>query len=62
MGQYDMLRVHNQVFWHHRMPEGKTDREIRMAANAASVYISSVNGLAETGEIINIDGNCNRKD
>ena len=23
-------------------------------------YIFSVNGLAETGEIINIDGNCNR--
>lgn len=22
--------------------------------------ISSVNGIAETGEIVNIDGNCNR--
>ena len=24
------------------------------------MYLSSINGLAETGEIINIDGNCNR--
>jgi len=29
-------------------------------AAAAPVYLSSVNGLAETGEIINIDGTCNR--
>ena len=29
-------------------------------AAVTPVYLSSVNGLAETGEIINIDGNCNR--
>ena len=29
-------------------------------AAAAPVYLSSVNGLAETGEILNIDGTCNR--
>ncbi len=29
-------------------------------AAAAPVYLSSVNGLAETGEIVNIDGTCNR--
>ena len=33
---------------------------MRTAANAAEIYVSSVNGLVETGEIINIDGNCNR--
>ncbi len=60
MGLYEKLAVHNDVRWHHRIPEGKTSMEVRLAANAAEIYISSVNGLAETGEIINIDGNCNR--
>jgi len=60
MGLYDKLKSHNTVSWHHRIPEGKTDFDVRMEANAAEIYISSVNGLAETGEIINIDNNCNR--
>lgn len=60
MGLYEPLASHNQVFWHQRMPEGKTGPEVRAAANAAAVYITSVNGLAETGEIINIDGMGNR--
>jgi len=60
MGVYEELSKHNRVFWHHRIPEGKTDAQVRMEANAADIYISSVNGLAETGEIINIDNNCNR--
>lgn len=60
IGLYDRLESHNKVSWHQRMPEGKTGKEIRREANAAEVYISSVNGLAETGEIVNIDGNCNR--
>ena len=41
-------------------PEGKTKQELRVEANAADIYISSVNGLSENGEIINIDGTCNR--
>lgn len=60
MGLYEKLALHNDVRWHWRIPEGKTDRDMRVEANAAEIYISSVNGLAETGEIINIDGNCNR--
>lgn len=60
MGLYEMLMSHNDVRWHHRIPEGKTSKEVRVSANAAEIYVSSVNGLAETGEIINIDGNCNR--
>lgn len=60
MGLYESLAKHNTVHWHHRIPEGKTDKDVRMEANAAEIYISSVNGLAETGEIINIDNNCNR--
>lgn len=60
MGLYEKLASHNDVRWHQRLPEGKTGNEVRLAANAAEIYVSSVNGLAETGEIINIDGNCNR--
>ena len=60
MGLYEMLGERNAVYWHHRVPEGKTKKEIIAAANGAEIYFSSVNGLAETGEIINIDGNCNR--
>lgn len=60
MGLFDALQSHNTVFWHWRIPQEKTANEIRLAAGEAAIYISSVNGLAETGEIINIDGNCNR--
>ena len=60
MGLYDSLGAHNTVLWHWRVPEGKTPDELRREAAAAEVYISSVNGLAETGEIVNIDGSGNR--
>lgn len=60
MGLYERLATHNKVSWHWKLPEGKTSREICAEANAAEIYISSVNGLAVSGEIVNIDGNCNR--
>lgn len=60
MGLYEKFALHNDVRWHWRIPEGKTERDMRVEAGAAEIYISSVNGLAETGEIINIDGTCNR--
>jgi hypothetical protein len=60
MGLYEQLSTHNQVHWHQRIPEGKTSQEVRLLANAAPIYITSVNGIAETGEIVNIDANCNR--
>lgn len=60
MKLYETLQKHNTVFWHQRIPTGKTHTQVRVEANQAEIYISSVNGLAETGEIINIDNNCNR--
>ena len=60
MDLYDMLSSHNTVYWHWAVPEGSTEDELREKAAGAEVYLSSVNGLAETGEIINIDGNGNR--
>ncbi len=60
MNLYETLNKHNEVFWHQRIPDGKTSKEVRVQANAADIYLSSVNGIAETGEVINIDGTCNR--
>lgn len=60
MGLYEKLSSHNEVYWHHKLPEGTDHMTVRKQAAAAKVYFSSVNGLAETGEIINIDGMGNR--
>lgn len=60
MGLYEKLSRHNEVIWHNRIAKGVSDKEIRMEARTANIYVSSVNGLAETGEIINIDGTGNR--
>ena len=53
---YRMLCAHNEVFSH--METGDLSR-CRPAATA-QVYLTSVNALAETGELINIDGYGNR--
>ena len=53
MGLYDRLVSHNQAIWH-------WDNGTLAQAATADVYLTSANGLAETGEIINIDGTGNR--
>ncbi len=60
LGLYELLGEHNEVYWHWRPAAGLEAGEILRRAAAADVYLTSVNGLAETGEIINIDGTCNR--
>ena len=55
MGLYELLGSHNEVHWH-----WVNGQEERKAAMGTQVYLSSANGLAETGEIINIDGSGNR--
>jgi L-lactate utilization protein LutB len=57
LGLYELLAAHNQVHWHWG-PEKQPDTLAKAAQ--AEVYLTSVNGLAETGELINIDGTCNR--
>lgn len=59
LGLYELLTAHNQVFWHWRT-DGKPVQDLRAMANSAAVYVTSANGVAETGEIINIDGTGNR--
>lgn len=60
MGIYERLATHNDCFWHWRPRDGKSAKELRDSGNAAEIYLSSVNGIAETGEIINIDATANR--
>lgn len=56
MGLYDALSKNNTV-WNHWVQEPKLARG---KAAQAGVYITSANALADTGDIINIDGAGNR--
>ena len=56
----DRLRKSGQVIWHWEPSEGKTPADLLREARTAPLYISSVNAIAKSGEIVNIDGTCNR--
>ena len=60
LGLFDSLSAHNTVYSHWNAPEGRTGAEVLADASRADVVLTSVNGLAETGEIVNIDGTGNR--
>ncbi|MBQ2718522.1 MAG: lactate utilization protein [Clostridia bacterium] len=60
LGLYDKLLTHNTVLWHSRRTGELERRHDMRKAMTADVYLSSVNGIAETGEIVNIDGIGNR--
>lgn len=60
MNLFSVLSTHNTVYWHDERPEHMTVMETRKAASSAEIYISSVNGISEQGEIINIDNTGNR--
>ena len=55
LGLYDLLKAHNHTVWHWKDGFG-----VLPEAMQTDVYISSANAMAETGEIVNIDGNGNR--
>lgn len=56
LGLYETLGKHNTVVWHWKQDAAQARRE----AMTTNVYLTSANGLAETGEILNIDGAGNR--
>ena len=60
LGLFELLEKHNTVYWHWREYADKNKADVYRGAQTADVYLSSVNGLAETGELINIDGSGNR--
>ena len=53
LGLYEALAQNNHCYWHW---EGASMDQ----AASTQVYISSLNGVAETGELVNIDGAGNR--
>ncbi|NLI52954.1 MAG: LUD domain-containing protein [Clostridiales bacterium] len=53
---FDRLQEQNTVYWHWK----QSDPQTRALATGAEVYLTSANAIAETGEIINIDGSGNR--
>ena len=60
MGLFESLGQHNEVLSHWHVPADRDPAEIRAKAMTTEVYLTSANGLAETGEIVNIDGTGNR--
>lgn len=56
MGLYEQLAAHNGCYWHWDKANGVIPAE----ATNADVYICSLNGVSENGELINIDGGGNR--
>lgn len=56
MGLFEALEKENTVIWHWKQPA----QEAKDKAATAQVYLSSANGISQTGEIVNIDGNGNR--
>ena len=57
MGLFERLSSHNHALWHWR--EG-TAEDPRKEGLTADVYVTSVNGMDEDGDLINIDGAGNR--
>ena len=57
---YELLSAHNTVLSHWHPSAGVTPDELRSRAAVSEHYLLSANGIAETGEIINIDGSGNR--
>jgi L-lactate utilization protein LutB len=60
MGLYERLQESNTVLWHLRLAAGESVMQVRKDAARAEVYIASVNGISEAGEIVNIDNTGNR--
>ncbi|MCM1129296.1 MAG: lactate utilization protein [Alistipes senegalensis] len=56
IGLFEALSQKNIVVWHNKV----LSNEVRRLANQCSIYITSVNAIAETGQIVNIDKTGNR--
>lgn len=57
LGLYERLGTHNRTVWHWKWEDKDAARR---EALTTEVYLTSANALAETGELINIDGAGNR--
>ena len=60
MGLYHALARHNEVYDPKHPREGWDFYATARQCLTADIFLTSVNGLAETGEMVNIDGTGNR--
>ncbi len=60
MGVFQKLSGHNKVFDPQHCPAGESFMEVAKKSLSTEIYLTSVNALAQTGELINIDGTGNR--
>ena len=63
LGLDRVLAKNNDLYWHWSQEQvqqmGGMDA-VREQANHAQIYLCSLNGIAQTGELVNIDGSGNR--
>ena len=57
---YELLSKHNEVYWHQVAKDSNESLELRYKEANTKVYLSSVNAISKTGELVNIDGVGNR--
>ena len=57
---YERLSGHNEVYDPKHPREGKSFYDTAKICLTTEIFITSVNGIAETGEMVNIDGTGNR--
>lgn len=62
MGLFDSLSCHNEVWWHNdeKQVAQYGVSKIRERAKNTKIYISSINGMSASGQLINIDNTGNR--
>ena len=60
MGLYDKLAAHNKVHDPMHRPQGESFRETAKKTLLTDVFLTSLNAMSETGELVNIDGTGNR--
>lgn len=60
MHLYEMLTKHNEVIDPMHCKEGENFWTTAKKCLTTDIFLTSVNGLAETGEMVNIDGTGNR--
>ena len=60
LGIYDLLKSHNDVRDPEHPREGEDFYSTARQCLLTDVFLTSVNGIAETGEMVNIDGTGNR--
>ena len=60
MGLYEMLQTHNDVCSPMHLKDGEGFDQVAKRCIGTQIYLLSVNGATENGEMVNIDGHGNR--